>query len=107
MSARRSLLRRFVTVSCPAGGAATIASIPVPAYTTYHVNKVNLTKGANTTLSAQKIDGLLTGQTASYDAQGIFGIPAPAETSIEITGSNAGAAAENLTIEIIGYSEGK
>lgn len=98
-------LRHSVTASIPTGSVATTVRIPVPAGSSYHVKQVNITKGANTTLSAQRIDGAPTGMVASFDAPGIFGMLPEARSAIEITGTNAGTAAENLTLEVIGTQE--
>lgn len=91
------------TVSVPAAGAAT-ARIAVAAGKRYFVKQVNVTKGANTTITAQTFDGTNTTRLASFDTEATFGALLTAEGSIELSGSNAGTAAENLTLEILGFS---
>lgn len=91
------------TVSIAASGTGTV-TITVPAGKRYYVKQVNITKGADVTVTALTFDSNETGQTASFDCVTVFGELLTADTSIDISGSNAGAAAEDLTIQITGYA---
>lgn len=99
----RQPVRASVTVSVGAGGTNT-ARLAVPAGKRYFVKQVNIAKGTNTTVTAQTFDGVETGRTASFDSETTFGEELSAEGSVAVTGSNAGTAAENLTLEILGFS---
>jgi hypothetical protein len=94
------------TVSIPASGSGT-AIVTVPSGKRFKIKQVNITKGADVTVLAQAFDGKGTGQTASYDIEATFGDLLTADTDITVSGSNASLAAENLTIEVIGYSVDK
>lgn len=83
-------------------GTATINIDPMERY---YIKQINITAGANTTVETDGVvlDGNATEQTQSFDVESVFGDLLSATKSVEITGNNAGASAENLTIEIIGY----
>lgn len=90
------------TVSIAASGSGT-ATINVPTGKRYFIKQVNITKGADVSVTSLTFDGNETGQTANFDCVTIFGDLLTADTSIDISGSNAGAAAEDLTIQVTGY----
>jgi hypothetical protein len=92
-------------VSIAAGGSGT-ATVNVPGGERYFIKQLNITKGANITVTAQTIDGAETAQAASYDCEATFGALLTAEGSITVSGSNAGVGAESLTVQAIGVSVG-
>jgi hypothetical protein len=100
----KTLLNESATISVAASGTG-IVTITVPSGKRYFIKQINVTKGANTTIAADGvlIDEAKSKQTASFDSESIFGTNLTADTSISVTGTNAGTAAENLTIQVIGY----
>lgn len=86
--------------SIAAGGSGT-AIVPVPEGT-YFIKQINITQGANVTVTDIQIDGVSVGEIASFDVAAKFGKPLPANDAISASGNNAGAGAENLEIEVIG-----
>lgn len=91
------------TVSIAAGGSGT-ASVSVPDDERFHVKQVNVTSGADTTVSGISFDGHPTGQSASFDCEAVFGELLSANRVISASGDNAGIGAQDLTIEVIGIS---
>lgn len=91
------------TASVGAGASGT-ATVSVPAGQRYFVKQVNITAGTNTTVTAVTFDANDTGQAASFDCEAVFGAALAADNAISVSGSNAGTAAEDLTIEVVGYS---
>jgi len=95
------------TVSIPISGTGS-ATISVPIGKRYYVKQVNITKGADVTVTNLTFDGNATGQTATFDCAAVFGDLLTVDTSIVISGSNASATtAESLTIQITGYAVDK
>jgi hypothetical protein len=100
---KRTPVKSENTASIAASGTGT-ATVSVPAGKRYFIKQINITKGADISITAQNIDSNDTGQAASFDCESVFGGLLTADTDITVSGSNAGVAAENLTIEVIGYS---
>ena len=92
-----------VAVTVPAGGNAT-ATVNVTTDKRVYVKHVNITKGANTTIDSAGvlIDNNPTRQTASFDAEAVFGFLLTAETSVAVTGANGGTTDETLELEVLG-----
>lgn len=95
-------LKTSATVSIAAAGSGT-AMINVEAGYVYQIKKWTVTKGADVTVIVIKVDGFDTYQLDSLaDTETEYGKMLTATSTVEISGSNAGAAAEDLTIEIVG-----
>lgn len=97
---------KTATVSIAIGGTDTVTiDIPVEDRL-FYVKQVNVTNGADVTVETVLFDGNDTGQSASFDTEAIFGDLLTASSSVTITGTNAAAAtaAEDLTLELIGYT---
>ena len=96
-------LKESATVSIDASGAGS-ATISVTSGYKYFIMSWTVTAGADVTVTSIKIDGNDTYQTASLsDTVSEYGAVLTAGSNIVISGSNAGASAEDLTIEIKGY----
>jgi hypothetical protein len=96
----RRPLKLSSTVSVPATGSAE-ATINLGSLS--FIKSVTVTKGTNTTINDIKIDNEDTFQVATFDTVNIFGSALTGQASVTVSGSNAGVAAENLTVEIVGY----
>ncbi len=102
LATKRVPLKASATVSIAASGTGT-ATISVSGYV-YFIKSWSVTKGADVTVTSITIDGNDTSQiVAVTDTEATYGTLLTANSSVAISGSNAGAAAEDLTIEIIGY----
>jgi hypothetical protein len=95
-------LKKSVTVSIAAGGNGSAVILP-PSTELYFIKKINVTKGASITVTDIIIDDVSTGEIASFDCETVFGSVLTSQANIQLKGSNAGSAAENLTLEIVGY----
>ena len=96
-------LKDSKTVSIDASGTGS-ATISVPAGYRYFIKSWTVTKGTDVTVTSIKIDSNDTYKIDTLsDTTPEYGELPVAETDIVIAGSNAGAAAEDLTIEIKGY----
>lgn len=95
-------VRAEATVSTPAGGQAT-ATIAVPAGAVWRLRHVRFAHGANSTVTAVTIDGAALGITADTDLLAEFGDVLVAQQSIGATFANAGAAAEDNTLRVVGH----
>ena len=91
------------TVSIAASGSG-IATVSVPTGKRYFIKSITITKGADITVSDISFDSVSAGQTANFDCETVFGTLLTADTSIVVSGNNAGASAEDLTIQVLGYS---
>lgn len=91
------------TVSVAAGATAT-AVITVPEDDLYFCKDVTVTAGANITIDDISIDGVTSGEVTTFNTENVFGAILSAWNEITVTGTNAGAAAEDLTISIVGYT---
>lgn len=87
-------------------GASGSVTLNVPVGERWSIKSVTITKGADVTVSDIQLDGISTGETDTFDTQAIFGDVLSAEQTIKVTGANAAAAtaAENLTVDVVGYS---
>ena len=100
---KRIPLKDSSTVSIAASGTGS-ATISVASGYKYFIKSWTVTAGADVTVDSIKIDDNDTYQIASLsDTIAEYGELPVAETNIVISGSNAGSAAEDLTIEIKGY----
>ena len=96
-------LKSSATVSIAASGTGT-ATISVPSTEVWFIKSWTITKGADVTVTSIQIDSNDTFQTAALaDTEAEYGDLINANTNITAAGSNAGAAAEDLTIEVKGY----
>jgi len=95
------ILKASATASIPAGGNGT-ATINIPSNEVWLIKQINITKGADVTVTSIQIDGETIPDTASVDLEATYGDLVMAQSSIQASGSNAGAAAEDLTIEVVG-----
>jgi len=94
-------LKDSATVSIAAGGNG-VAIINIPKNEIWLIKQINITKGADVTVSSISIDGEVIPDLASVDLEATYGDLITARSSISVSGSNAGAAAEDLTIEVVG-----
>lgn len=101
----RTPLKKSATVSIASGGADT-ASLSVPSGSRWHLKDITLSMGGDVTVQANGvvIDGTATEETASFDVETVFGGLLTADRTVAVTGDNAGLTAQDLTIDIVGYS---
>ena len=99
----RFVYRATDTVSIGASGSGTV-TLTVPDGRRVFIKTITVTKGANVTVTANEIDGQETSQTDTFDSETVFGIMLNAEDTISMSGDNAGAGSEDLTILVEGYS---
>jgi hypothetical protein len=96
-------LKESASVSIAAGGSGS-ATITLTSGYLYFIKSWTVTKDADVTVTSITIDGNDTYQTDSLaDTVSEYGDVIVASQNVVISGSNAGLAAENLSIEIKGF----
>lgn len=68
------------------------------------IKTVTLSSGADVTVESTGVlfDGVATQETATFDTDTVFGSLLSSRATISVSGSNAGASAQDLTIEVVG-----
>lgn len=94
-------LRESVTVSIAASGSGT-ATISRPGPEAWLVKEINITKGADITVDAMRLDQVTLDETAALDIAATYGEAASVSGHVQVDGSNAGTSAQDLTVEIVG-----
>ena len=89
------------TVSIDASGSGDV-TITVPDGKRYLIKSITITKDADITISGITVDGEDTGEKDSFDALSEFGDFITADVNIKVSASNAGTAAENITVTVKG-----
>jgi hypothetical protein len=80
------------------------ATISIPSGEMWFIKSWTITKGADVTVSSITIDGNSTYEIAAVaDTVSRYGAVLTADSSVVISGSNAGIAAQSLEIKIDGY----
>jgi hypothetical protein len=96
-------LKEEATVSITASGSNT-ATVNVIGGEIWFIKTITVTKGADVTVSSLKVDSNDTYATATIaDTIAKYGALITATKDITISGSNAGLAAQNLTVLVEGY----
>lgn len=100
---KRIPLQELATVSLSASTQGS-ATINVPKNEMYFIKSFSITKGTNVTVNSITIDGSDIYEVAAVtDTVSRYGGIINADSNVVITGTNAGAGAENLEIQIKGY----
>lgn len=70
----------------------------------WRIKTFTITAGTDVTVDSAGVlvDGVATQETATFDADTVFGDLLSSRVSIAVSGSNAGTSAQDLTIEVVG-----
>lgn len=106
MKLSKKVLRLSKTVTVDASGTNTVTIKPKYGER-YHLKKIVLTSGANTTVDIEGviIDGVPTSESATFDVEAVFGALITCSHEVKVTASNVNTNSEDLTVELIGYIE--
>jgi hypothetical protein len=100
---KRVPLRASVSVSIPASSTDS-ATINVPSNEMWFIKSWTILKGSDVSVSTITVDGIDTYEIASLtDTVARYGALLTVDSTVTISGSNAGIAAESLEIQVDGY----
>lgn len=102
-STYRIPLREIGSVSMGAGDTGKVI-IEVPRKERWFVKSITVNKGANVTVSTIAFDDHdIYAAESVEDVAALYGDLLTVDQAIKISGTNAGAGSEDLSIEVIGY----